>query len=83
MNHISLDKYISLLYIKEAFSTWSSPTRDLSDVPVSRNWYKTGSNLYESFNINNILYKNRRFIQIIFSHTQQRKRRYPRETSTT
>ena len=39
---------------------------DLSDVPVSRNWYKTVSNLCENY-IYKILYKNRRFKQIIFS----------------
>ena len=29
------------------FSSWSRPMKVISDVPVSRNWYKTVSNLYE------------------------------------
>ena len=40
--------------------------RVLSDVPVSRNWYKTVSNLYK-IGICQILYKNSRIKQIIFS----------------
>ena len=30
------------------FRSWSRPIRVLSDVPVSRKWYKNVSNLYES-----------------------------------
>ena len=30
------------------FSSWSRPMKGISDVPVSRNWYKTVSNLYEN-----------------------------------
>jgi len=38
-----------------------------SDILLSRNEYKTVSNLYENSYIYTILYKNRRIKQIIFS----------------
>ena len=35
----------------EHFRNWSRPMNVLSDVTVSRNWYKTVSNLYENLNM--------------------------------
>ena len=39
----------------------------ISDVPFSRNWYKTVSNVYKNLYIYKISYKNSRFKQVIFS----------------
>ena len=45
------------------FSSWLRPIKFTSDVSVSRNWYKTVSNLYE----NSLYIYISRFKQIIFS----------------
>ena len=50
----------------ENLRSWTIPIRHLSDVPVSRNWYKTVSNLYENSYIC-IFYKSFSIKQIIFS----------------
>ena len=63
------------------FSSWSRPLKVISDVPVSRNLYKTVSNLYE------ISYYIQFWIEIVslnrlYSANTQPiwKQRYPRET---
>ena len=47
------------------FSSWSRPMRVLSDVPVSRNWYKL-CQIYTNICMYKSLYKNSRFKRIIF-----------------
>ena len=46
---------------------WTIHIKNQSDVPVSRNWYKTVSNLYENSYIYAILYKSCSIKQIIFN----------------
>ena len=49
------------------FSSWSRPMKVISDVLISRNWYKTVSNSYENLYIYEMSYKNSGFKHV---HTQ-------------
>ena len=68
--------------IADHFSSWLRSMKVISDVPVSKNWYKTVSNLYKNSYIFIQFYIEIVGLNRSYSANMQPiwKRRYPRET---